>query len=103
MDISKDKALIYICSDEKINIHVFNDYHFYYNQRSFINDFCILKNADFIISTRSIYSFCASIFGDNFIYVLNDINYKFTKDDIKKYNKIMLEEYDLKINKRNII
>lgn len=103
MNFDHSNTAIILCSDEKIDTSIFQSYNFYYEQRSAIKDFAILKNADYIICTRSIFSSCASLLGENYIYQFSDIDKDFSKKDIVKYVDLMLSDYDLKIRKDNII
>lgn len=103
LNLNINETAIIICSDENIDTSIFKPYNIYYHRRSTIDDFCILKNADYIISTRSIFSSCASLLGQNKIYQIINLQKDFTKDDIVEFTDLMLTEYNLKIRKDNII
>ena len=75
IQLINSKYYVFICSDEKINIDSYTDKftNLQYEQRSYIEDFILLKNTDYIIGTRSAFSMMACYFGENkIVQIMNE-------------------------------
>lgn len=69
-------SYVYICSDENLDIRKYENQieDVRYSNRDFMEDFLILKNVDYIISTRSVFTIMANYFGNNKIFQFLDSN-----------------------------
>jgi len=93
LNLNKKDTAVIICSDEILDISDFENYHTFYEKRSPIEDFSILKEVDYIISTKSLFGLCANILGNNFLYQVTNPEYLFTKNNIYTYKTLLLSEY----------
>lgn len=84
---------IFICSDEAVDTTLFNT-TIDYQKRNYLDDFYILQNSDYIISTRSIFSTMANFLGNNKLYQINTKSLNFTLDDFKLSEQILIETGD---------
>lgn len=98
-----NKTAVIICSDESINTTIFKEFNTFYSNRKMIDDFMLLMNADYIISSRSIFSFCASLFGKNKIIQISSKQFEVNEAAILSSIELMKREYDLEIKPENII
>ncbi|MCB0507132.1 MAG: hypothetical protein KDD21_02415 [Bacteroidetes bacterium] len=99
LNLNPKKIAIYLCADEKIDSSVFSDYTIIYEVRTMINDFLLLMHADYIISSKSIFSTCASLLGNNLIVQISNRNFILQASDIQTCSNLLKKDYDLKNEK----
>lgn len=101
--LNKEEVTFFICSDEHINIENFKNLNMYFRKRELIEDFALLKNMDYIIAPRSIFSTMANFYGQNKIYQIMNKGYHFEQFDFVTSDFLLKVVYDLKNNPDLII
>ena len=77
-----------ICSDEKIDRELFEQYPCYYSTGHYIEDMYILSKCNYIFGVCSTYSLWASFFGEVPLHTIENKDFNITKEGFKIYQSL---------------
>ena len=77
-----------ICSDEKIDRELFEQYPCYYSTGHYIEDMYILSKCNYIFGVCSTFSLWASFFGEVPLHTIENKDFNITKEGFKIYQSL---------------
>lgn len=92
-NVSEDKIVFVLCSDEKIIEEDFKEFNVFISNLTPAFDFALLQHSDYIMGPHSIFSLMANYLGNNKLYQIFDLKYDFTLDDFMESPEILSKRY----------
>ena len=84
----KNNIAFIICSDEKIDRELFEQYPCYYSTGHYIEDMYILSKCNYIFGVSSTFSIWASFFGEVPLYLIDNKDLNIKKEGFKIYQSL---------------